>query len=1000
MTENQDFGPRYKIIDQRSGGKSIVYKVMDLDFDNKIYALKVPNENTLSNSQKLKKFTDEGSKLSDIQDNNVLTFLHSYKSGDVSDACCFKTYWMDQTLEHVMLNETVQHNTVVSILMKILKGLNALHVNGYIHRDLKPSTIFLSTDGNEVRVGGLGVASKAGSDETLLAPTDKYSSPDLDVDRRSDIYSLGFIAYEMIVGQDEFKNLFQDMYNVDNDKTRDRRWRNWHLDKSLSLPLLHEVLEGTPEEVSQIISRMMSKDPQYRYDDADKAFEALKKLFDNQVLGPNAPNLGGNNAVQPLNAGSKNGNNIGGPAPIKPIDSKNKSKKGKVKPLTGKAGASNHLSQKNIMIAGISVLAIVLISVLVYVLVIHPKNVKQHNIAVESATNAIKAMNIEWDNAKKRKGNLKLPSYESAYTLKGTAESNVEKLKLENDSAILKAILKDAEEAKKSFITVYETGKKTDNRNAKKLAIAAQKEADLNYGKHLEEYKEVDETLKSALKLVKIKDLDKGTKLFKQVTEKFTFLAKKGPAIHIQKDVLQAYQSIASNEEFKTIASFIKAGEFIEKAKSQMLKENFDVATKRYKDAKQSLTLAGDTHKVIRKQQDALKSKEAAESQNAQPLVEYQDALERYNFGNESLEAKKNDEAIEAYEAASEGFTKAARKAPVLKVQEEASQLHSLLSKNSAYETMSAFTEGKENYTSAESKFAEEMFEESSVLFLKAIELFEQAQYHFVHEIERQILNTEPVDFYAGSTDTELTEAMSFCREKFNKNCTKSDLLNELQENYEMKTIQPIEIDRREVSREEFSKFVDATEYVTTAEKQGFAFFYTGFSQVKQQGYSWKGKNGAGAGKKPNFPANYLSLEDAKAYCGWKNGRVPTAEEWEFAARGTTRRKFPWGNDWKVSNLAWNHKQAKLYPVNSYKKGNTPNGILNLAGNIAEWTVSASRKGNILKGGSYLDENPTDFRSASWQAADPSKIFSHYGVRCVYDFKPETTSEPMSESVQ
>jgi formylglycine-generating enzyme required for sulfatase activity len=96
-----------------------------------------------------------------------------------------------------------------------------------------------------------------------------------------------------------------------------------------------------------------------------------------------------------------------------------------------------------------------------------------------------------------------------------------------------------------------------------------------------------------------------------------------------------------------------------------------------------------------------------------------------------------------------------------------------------------------------------------------------------------------------------------------------------------------------------------------------------------------------------HFPVSLVRWEDAASYCRFRGGRLPSEAEFERAARGTAGRVYPWGDLYnsKLSNhgkLGWNpssdgDRHQELAPVGSFGSGASPEGIYDLAGNVAEW---------------------------------------------------------------
>jgi sulfatase modifying factor 1 len=232
-------------------------------------------------------------------------------------------------------------------------------------------------------------------------------------------------------------------------------------------------------------------------------------------------------------------------------------------------------------------------------------------------------------------------------------------------------------------------------------------------------------------------------------------------------------------------------------------------------------------------------------------------------------------------------------------------------------------------------------------------------------------------------------------------------------------------VDATEVTNRQFAEFVAATGYVTRAERglpervydvfpdearvPGSAVFIPPTEEGPLnparwwkfvEGADWRHPEGPGSSidGKDSYPVVHISYEDAVAYAQWARRRLPTADEWEHAARGGLKdAEFEWGDQEPTGREA-NYWQGVFPIINTRSDGYAglapagcfdPNGygLHDMTGNVWEWTSTPAVQGGTMtiKGGSYLCANNycSNYRPSAAYPQEMTLGTSHIGFRTV-----------------
>ncbi|HKQ74401.1 MAG TPA: alpha/beta fold hydrolase [Blastocatellia bacterium] len=289
---------RYEIISQLgTGGMGEIYLANDTQLDRRV-ALKLLSERYTGNALWLRRFIREAKAASALNHPNIITIHEIGQAGGVHFIAT--EYIEGKTLRQHLLEGPMKIAGAINIAAQVASALAAAHAAGIIHRDIKPENIMLRPDGY-VKVLDFGLAkqvdqesanrevslSQLNTEPGIIMGTINYMSPEqargIDVDTRSDIFSLGVALYEMLAGRAPFSGPSSSDVIVsilDREPAR------------LSL-----MLTGIPVELERIVSKSLRKDREERYQSVKDFQLDLKSLQQELEL---QAKLGGSRQREPV----------------------------------------------------------------------------------------------------------------------------------------------------------------------------------------------------------------------------------------------------------------------------------------------------------------------------------------------------------------------------------------------------------------------------------------------------------------------------------------------------------------------------------------------------------------------------------------------------------------------------------------------------------------------------------------------------------------------------
>ena len=264
---------KYKIVDLLGkGAMGIVYKALDPDIDREV-AIKTIRFDLISDAEEkdelMLRFIREARAAGKLVHPNIITIHDVGKEKDM-------TYIVMQCIEGPSLQNRIDSKKKLSLsytikfMLQLCDALSFAHERGIVHRDIKPANILLDQEGNP-HICDFGVAHVEMSTITQTGAaigTPSYMAPEQvmgkKIDKRSDIFSLGAILYQLLTGKRPFEgeNITTVIYKIVNEE---------------AIPL-GQLRKELPPEFEQIMQKALAKDPDERYGSCDELAADLKKI--------------------------------------------------------------------------------------------------------------------------------------------------------------------------------------------------------------------------------------------------------------------------------------------------------------------------------------------------------------------------------------------------------------------------------------------------------------------------------------------------------------------------------------------------------------------------------------------------------------------------------------------------------------------------------------------------------------------------------------------------